>query len=51
MLVYISVVVGGMVFSGYDNGFHPSLAFSYAMRYLDVYLGFELWICWMDFRI
>jgi len=27
MLVYGSLVVGGMVLSGYDSGFHPSLAF------------------------
>lgn len=26
MLVYGSLVVGGMVFPGYDSGFQPSLA-------------------------
>jgi len=28
MLVYGSLVVGGMVLSGYDSGFQPSFSFS-----------------------
>ena len=44
MLVYGSLTLGGMVFLGYDNGFHPSLAFFQMPWYVGMFISFfELW--------
>ena len=50
MLVFGSLVVGGIVLLGFDNGFQPCL-FPDAMVCWDFDLGFKLWNCWMDFGI
>jgi len=39
MLVYGSLAFGGMVLSGYDSGFQPSLAFLWMPWGWDVYFG------------
>jgi hypothetical protein len=49
MLVYGSLVVGGMVLSGYDSGFQPSLAFFWmpwcvGMLFLVLSFGLPGWI-------
>ena len=52
MLVYGSLDISGMVFSGYDNGFQPSLAFFRMPWYVGMFiLVLELWNCKMDFGI
>jgi len=38
MLVYYCLAVGGMVFPGYDNGFHPSLAFFQMPWYVGMFI-------------
>jgi len=44
MLVYGSLVVDGMVLSGYDSGFQPSLAFFSMPWYVAMFISvFELW--------
>jgi len=50
-LAYGSLVVGGMVFLGMIMVFNIAFPFLDAMVCWDVYLGFELWIFWIDFGI
>jgi len=38
MLVYGSLVVGGMVFPGYDSGFQPSLTSSWMPWYVGMFI-------------
>ena len=39
MLVYGSLVVGGIFLSGYDNGFQPSLAFFKIPWYVGIFIS------------
>lgn len=39
MFVYGSLVVSGMVFPGYDNGFHRNLSFSWMPWYVEMFIS------------
>lgn len=52
MLVFGFLIVGGMVFIGFNSGFQHFLSFFLDdMVCWDFDLGFELWNFWMDFGI
>lgn len=51
MLVYGSLALGGMGFTGYDNDFQPSLSFSRCHGILGCLSHFWASVCWINFRI
>jgi len=51
MLVYGSLVVYGMVLSGYESGFHPSLAFFWMPWYVGMFISVLSFGFLMDFGI